>query len=62
MHATSNALNNDPFIPDIPFHLDLLLRPKQPTKQNITYKQNPQNEQNISPNVNFDFEENSPFQ
>ena len=26
------------------------------------HKQNPQNEQDISPNINFDFEENSPFQ
>ena len=46
---------------DVPFHLDLLLRsPKQqPIKQNIT-----QNTQEINPNphINFDFEENSPFQ
>ena len=42
-------------MPDIPFHLDPLLRnPKQqPIKQNI---------QEINPNINFDFEENSPFQ
>ena len=62
MHTTSNMVNNNPFIPDIPFHLDALLRPKQPIKQNITHEQNPQNEQNISPSINFDFEENSPFQ
>ena len=31
-------------------------------KWNITCKQNEQNEQNVSPNINFDFEENSPFQ
>ena len=59
MHTTNNMVNNNPFIPDVPFHQDLLLRPKQPMKQNITHKQN---EQNVSPNVNFDFEENSPFQ
>ena len=62
MHTTNNVVNNNPFIPDVPFHLDPLLRPKQPIKQNITHKQNSQNEQNISPNINFDFEENSPFQ
>ena len=62
MHTTSNVVNNNPFIPDVPFHLDPLLRPKQPIKQNITNEQYPQKEQNISPNINFDFEENSPFQ
>ena len=64
MHTTNNAndrmVNNNPFISDVAFHPDLLLRPKQPIKQNR--KQNSQNEQNISPNINFDFEENSPFQ
>ena len=66
VHTTNNAndrmVNNNPFIPDVPSHLDLLLRSKQPIKQNITRKQNSQNEQNISPNINFDFEENSTFQ
>ena len=59
MHTTSNMVNNNPFIPDVPFYLDLLLRPKQSIKQNITHEQNPQNQQNISPNINLDFEENS---
>ena len=59
VHTTNNVVYNNPFIPDVPFHLDLLLRPKQPIKQNITCKQN---SQNISHNINFDFEENSPFQ
>ena len=42
-------------MPDVPFHPDLLLRnPKQqPIKQNI---------QEINPKMDFDFEENSPFQ
>ena len=67
MHTTNNIndrlVNNNPFIPDVPFHLDLLLRPpKQPIKQNMTCKQSSQNVQNISPNINFDFEENSSFQ
>ena len=38
------------------------VRPKQPIKQNISLEQNSQNEQNINPNINFDFKENSPFQ
>ena len=49
--------NNNPFMPDVPLHTDLLLRaPKQQT-----IKQNAQ-EINPYPNINFDFEENSPFQ
>ena len=49
--------NNNPFIPDAPLHPDLLLRaPKQQT-----IKQNAQ-EINPNPNINFDFEENAPFQ
>ena len=55
-------VNNNPFITDVPFHLDLLLRPNRPIMQNITHKLNSQNEQNISPNINFDFKENSSFQ
>ena len=66
LHTTNNAndrmVNNNPFIPDVPFHLDPLLRPKQHMKQNMTCEQNPQNEQDISPNINFDFKENSTFQ
>ena len=66
MHTTNNAndrmVNNHSFMPDVPFQQDLLLRPKQPIKQNMTHEQNSQNAQDISPNINFDFEENSPFQ
>ena len=66
MHITNNAkirmVKNNPFIRDVPVHPDLLLSPKQHIKQNITHKLNSYNEQNISPNINFDFEENSPFQ
>ena len=59
IHSTNNTrdrlINNNPFMPHVPFHLDPLLRnPKQqPIKQNI---------QEIVPKINFDFEENSPFQ
>ena len=50
-------------MPDVPFHLDPLLRPpKQPTKQNIPCNHNSQNVQDIRSNINFDFQENSPFQ
>ena len=44
-------------MPDFPLHLDPLLRtPKQQTiKQNA-------HEIYLNPNINFDFEENSPFQ
>ena len=50
-------INNNPFMPDVPLHPDLLLgTPKQqPMKQNTQ-------EFNPNPNINFDFEENSPFQ
>ena len=49
---SDTLINNTPFMPDVLFHLDPLLRnPKQqPIKQNI---------QEINPNINFDFEENS---
>ena len=42
-------------MPDVPFHPDPLLRnsKQQPIKHNI---------QEINPNINYDFEENSPFQ
>ena len=61
IHSTNNMsdrlINNNPFMPDVPIHLDPLLRaPKQQT-----IKQNTQ-EINLNPNINFDFEENSPLQ
>ena len=40
MHTINNTndrmVNNNPYITDVPFHPDMLLRPKQPIKQNIT--------------------------
>ena len=53
--ASDRLINNTPLMPDVPFHPGPLLRnPKQHTiKQNI---------QEINPKINFDFEENSPFQ
>ena len=54
---SDRLINNNPFMPDVPLHLDPLLgTPKQqPVKQNIQ-------EINPNPNINFNFEENSPFQ
>ena len=61
--ANDRIVNNNPFMPDVPFHPDLLLRPpKQPIKQNMTCKQNSRNVQDINPNINFNFGENSPLQ
>ena len=44
-------------MPDVPLYLDPLLR----TPKQQTIKQNEQ-EINLNPNINFNFEENSPFQ
>ena len=46
--------NNNPFMPDVPLHPDPLHKPSSP-QQNI-------NKINQNPNINLDFEENSPFQ
>ena len=54
IHSTDGVndrlVNNNPFMPDVPFHPDLLLRPpkQQPTKENM-----PQNIQEINPNPNL---------
>ena len=58
MHTTNNVndriVNNNSFMPGVPFPLDPLLRPsKQPVKQNMTCKQNSQNVQDINPNINM---------
>ena len=45
--------NNNPFLSDVPLHPDPLLKPS--TLQNT-------NKSRSSPNINLDFEENSPFQ
>ena len=59
IHSTNSMsdrlINNNPFMPDVPFHLDPLL--KNPKQQLIK-----QNIQEINPKINFDFKENSPFQ
>ena len=62
IHSTNSVSdrlinNNNPFMPDVSLHLDLLFR--APKRQTI--KQNAQ-EINPNPNIDFDFEANSPFQ
>ena len=57
--------NNNPLMPGAAFHPGPILRsPKNPIKQNMTYVQRSQNSnvKDINPKINFDFEENSPFQ
>ena len=50
-------INNNPFMSGVSFHLDPLLRSfkQQPIKQSVQ-------EINPNPDINLDFEENSPFQ
>ena len=70
MHSINNVsgrmTNNDPFIPDVPFHPGPAYRPPpKPMKQDVAYPQSSQSStsiEDINPNINFDFEENSPFQ
>ena len=53
-NSTCNrSINNNPFAPDVPLHPDPLLKPS--TQQNT-------NKISYNPNINLDFEENSPFQ
>ena len=70
-HSINNAddrvANNNPLMPDAAFHPGPILRPPpKPIKQNLTHVQSSLNSnvKDINPNINinFDFEENSPFQ
>ena len=55
--ACDRVKNNDkPFLPDVPLHLDLLLKPSSP-QQNA----NKINQINQKTNISLDFEENLPF-
>ena len=61
IHSTNSPsdrlINNNLFMPDVPFHLDPLLgTPKQQPTEQSTQEINP------NCNINFDFEEKSPFQ
>ena len=62
-HSINNAddkmVNNNPFMPDAPFHPGPILKPQiKPIKQNMTHDQSSQTVQDINPNINFDFEGN----
>ena len=68
-HSINNAndkmANNNPLITDFAFHPGPLYRPPPKCiKQNMTHVWSSQSSsvKNINPNINFDFEENSPFQ
>ena len=68
-HSINNAddriANKKPLMPDAAFNLGPILRPPpKPIKQNLTHVQSSQNSntKDINPNINFDFEENLPFQ
>ena len=56
----------NPLILDVPFHPGPVYRPPpKPIKQNMSYPQSTQSStsiRDITPNINFDFEENSPSQ
>ena len=56
---------NKPLIPDVPFHPDPLYRPPpKPIIHNVSNQQDSQSSpgiEDINPNINLDFEENSPF-
>ena len=56
--------NRDPLMPGVPFHLGPFYKPPpELTKQNASYPQSSQSLTNIDNiNLNFDFEQNSPFQ
>ena len=56
--------NNNPLIPDVPFHPGPVYRPPPKLiKQDVPYLQSSQGSTNIENiNPNSDFEENSPFQ
>ena len=58
--------DKNPLIPDVPFYPGPVHRPPpKPIKQDMSYPQSSQSSTNIediSPNINFDFEENSLYQ
>ena len=65
-NMSGKITNNNPLISYVPFHSGPVYRPlPKPIKHNMSYPQSSQsstNIENINPNINFDFEENSTFQ
>ena len=68
MHSINNAngkmTNNIPLIPDVPLNPGPVYRPPpKPIRQDVSYPQGSQGSTDIeNVNLNFDFEENLPFQ
>ena len=69
MHSINNPddriANNSPLMADTAFHPGPILRaPSNPVKQNLMHVKSSLNSnvKDINPNINFDFEDNSPFQ
>ena len=69
MYSINNArnmTNNNPLIPDIPFHPSPVHRPPpKPIRHDMSNQQGSQSSSSIgdiNPNINLDFEENSPCQ
>ena len=65
-NVSGKMTNKNPLIPDVPFHPGPGYRPLPiPIKKNMSYSQSSQSStsiKDVTPNINFDFEENSPFQ
>ena len=65
-NMSGKMTNNNPLIPDVPFHPGpFYTPPPKPIKHNLAYPQSSQSStsiEDISSNIIFDFEENSPFQ
>ena len=71
MHIINNVdvrmTHNNPLIPDAPFHPGPTYRPPpKPIRSNMPRSQESSQSsssvENINPDINLDFEENSPFQ
>ena len=58
--------DNKPLIPNVPFHPGPVYRPPpKPIRHDMSNQQGSQNSpsiEDINPNINFNFKENSPFQ
>ena len=57
--------NNNPLIPDVPFHPDPVYRPPPKSIRHDTSTEGSKSSpgiEDINPNINFDVKENSPFQ
>ena len=65
-NVSGRMKNNKPLISDVPFHPGPVYGPPaKPIKQDVAYPLSSQSStsiEDINPNINFDFEENSPFQ